>query len=145
VKKQYLRPVGPAKLPYIVAALEPVFAYDTKTDDYYVRASQGDGFVFSSDQKKYGRPYMTVAEFFDSWAAEKDNADYIERQQQDGPGLGGAGGGGGSGGEQQGGVIWLTPEQAADAPTRREAQKKAEKTGAVVRTKMPAGMGMGSA
>lgn len=138
VKPEYLRPVGASRTPYIVAVHETAFGFDEKTAMHLAKTADGQGFQFSSDQKKYGSPYQGVAEYMEAWFADPANKDYLLPTSQPGPGMGGATGGP----RTEGGIIWLTPEQAGDAETRRRANEDAKKTGAVVRTRMPAQPGM---
>lgn len=137
IKKDYLTPVGASKVPYIVAAMEPAFGFDPQSGRHFVKTADGQGFEFSADQKKYGTPFMGVAEYVERFVTDPANARFVENTSQGGPGMGGAGGAGDR--STAGGIIWLTPEEAGDAETRRRAYEQAKKTGATVRTRMPAG------
>lgn len=66
------------------------FGWDEKSKSHAVR--EGDGFAFAAKASKE-RPYKTAAEFAQDWAADKTNADFVDKQGQKGPNLGGAGDG----------------------------------------------------
>lgn len=131
VKPEYLRPVGASRIPYIVAVHEAAFGFDEKTGAHLARTADGQGFEFSTDQKKYGMPYKGVQEFMEAWLVDPANKAFVESTSQPGPGMGGAAGGS----RAESGVIWLSQEEAADMDTRRRANEEAKKTGAIVKTR----------
>lgn len=117
VKAALLKAPNSQAVAPIVALTGDRYAYDPKTDNYYVK--DGEGFKFSSTG---AAPYMTIQEDLEAWAANKDNAEFIVTGRQNGPGLAA----GGKGGQASDGNVYLTPEQYSDP---REYEKALAKVG----------------
>lgn len=106
-----------------IAALEAGrFAFDETTEMFALR--KGDGFDYSSKATSE-RPYKGVEEFAKEWAEDKDNADFVQRQSQSGPGLGGMGG-------QKAGVVQISRADARNHTKFKAAEEEAAKLGGTV-------------
>lgn len=116
MKKEFVKD-APGRKPLAVAMFDGLFKFDPETEDYYVR--DGQGFAFSAKATK-DKPYMTIGEYMEQFANEKENAAYFEPTKQNGPGLNR--GGAGEEGARNGEVV-LTEEQARDGPTYQAALK----------------------
>lgn len=86
VEKTLLKAPNRNSPPPIVSMLESAFGYDTDTKQFYVLSDDGEGFAFS-DKPTEEHPYKDPAEFLELWAANKDNAKFIEVTAQRGPNL----------------------------------------------------------
>ncbi len=124
VEKSLLKPLTKNTLPPIVSMLKDVFAFDTDTKQFLVESDAGDGPAFS-DRPTADHPFKDVEEYVDQWAANKDNAKFIEVTAQRGPNLQGTVGGGRPGG----GPVHLTKAQSRDARAVAAATAEAAKRG----------------
>lgn len=81
IKDEFLKPVGPKKVPLIINMLEPFFAHDNESDSWLV--AEGDGFAFAS-KPSAEKTYKDVFEFVGEWGAE--NQSFLkETPRQNGP------------------------------------------------------------
>lgn len=119
VKKAWLQRDSANGRPRIVKLLDSEFGYSEEHDEFFQR--EGDGFAFAASGK-YAKPYRTVAEFFDGWAADKANSEFLEDTRQRGPGLQQPGNGGG-------GAHQISREDAKDVRKYRAAKEAAIKAG----------------
>jgi hypothetical protein len=88
VKKFWLQPDTEGGVPRIVKLLRGEFVHAEEHDEFFQRdAANAAGLAFSTNGK-YGKPYRGVGEFFDVWAADKNNAEILEDQRQRGAGFG---------------------------------------------------------
>lgn len=97
-----------------IAELRDQLAYDEDTAEFYA-ADANNQFILSTGPGK--GTYKTVEELVNDWAEKADNADFLDKSGQGGPGVGA----GKKSGRAGNGVVTLTPEQAGDGPTLRKA------------------------
>jgi hypothetical protein len=88
VKKEFLQRDTKSGAPRIVKLLAGEFGYSEEHDEFFERdGDKPDAFAYAASGK-YGKPYRTVAEFFDGWAGDKANALFLDDVRQRGAGLG---------------------------------------------------------
>lgn len=120
LKPEFLKKVGTKPAP-LIAALRDEFKWDDEAEEFYAVDEDGE-FRFSA--KKSGG-YMTVAERLEEFARDRDNADFVVAQRQDGARTGRPGKG-----AQRGGVHTISREDAKDARKYQAARKAATDAGA---------------
>lgn len=122
IKEEFLETPEGADEPMIVAVTRRRFGHHDESDAFYVRGDQEDEFAFSTKAQQ-GRktPYQTVDEFFESFAADKKNAKWVNPQQQRGPKHRGGPGGGPD--------VYISKADARDHQKYKAAEKQAGEQG----------------
>jgi hypothetical protein len=86
VAPQFLKPPTRGAVAPFVAMLEPAFALEPETQDYYVR--DGERFAYAAKPAEGAPvPYKTPEEHVAEWIGNKDNAAFLIDQKQRGPNL----------------------------------------------------------
>lgn len=109
--------VKKALLPAVVGMLRDRFGYDDEADDFFVEDPKtGDPMISSGSGKN---TYKDINEFVQEFVEQSENAEYLDRQTQGGPGVSGSRRPGG-----EAGTVTLTAEQASDASVYNQALQK---------------------
>jgi hypothetical protein len=86
VAPQFLKPPTRGAVAPFVAMLEPAFALEPETQDFYVR--DGERFAYAAKPADGAPvPYKTPEEHVAEWIGNKDNAAFLIDQKQRGPNL----------------------------------------------------------
>ena len=121
VKAAFLKPPMPGKPAPIVTMVRDLFKYNEEHDEHFVDDGK-EGFVFSATPQE-GLPYMNPAEFMQGWLDDEAQKDLLDERKQKGPNLGE------TNLKQDGNVVIISREDAADHRLYRAAQDQADKDG----------------